>query len=108
MSRRTPKEATVTPPPGAPLPGRVRQEEGPRRRTVCWERQVGLGFQVPESRGLTSSKTRVPFAGAGNGDGEGWWRLGAPKAFFPRPNREGHLDSPPLQLDLPPASKGEA
>ena len=95
--------ASRRPPPQPRAPG-----GGPQEEDCLLGTPGGPKAQVPESRGLTSSKTRGPFAGAGNGDGEGWGRLGAPKAFFPRPNREGHLDSPPLQLDLPPASKGEA
>lgn len=95
--------ASRRPPPGPRAPG-----GGPQLEDCLLGTPGGPKAQVPESRGLTSSKTRVPSAGAGNGDGEGWGRPGAPEAFFPLPNREGHLDSPPLQLDLPPASKGEA
>lgn len=85
LSGRTPKEATVTRPraPGG----------GPQEEDCLLGTPGGPKAQVPQSRGLTSSKTRVPSAGAGNGDGEGWGKLGAPEAFFPRPNREGHLDS---------------
>lgn len=76
LGRKDPKEATVTPPPVAPILCRVSH---PRRRPVSRERQVvalgdaGPKAQDPESWGLTSPKTRVPSAGeAGNGHGGGW------------------------------------
>lgn len=69
-----------------------------------WGWDGGPKARAPDSRGLTSSKTRVPSAGTRSGMME---VKGQPGRYSSAPSREGHFHSPPLQLRLPPAAKGE-
>lgn len=91
LVRKDPKEATVTPPPDAPIPGRVRrpQEE---EEEACFQGTPGGAegvwrAQGPGSRiqGSDVIQDWDPSVGAGNGDGGGWGGLGHPRFSSPAP-----------------------
>lgn len=90
LVRKDPKEATATPPPDAPIPGRVRHPQ--EEEEACFQGTPGGAegvwrAQGPGSRiqGSDVIQDWDPSVGAGNGDGGGWGGLGHPRFSSPAP-----------------------